>query len=176
MTKKKKTQTPRRNTREPEHQFHRSEIVLGILVIILAAALVYVIAFHPFVGRSKDEPLDASPDYLEVEKELHEEAQTGGDDIDDDDPDDDLPRKTDLPPEPIPLSEEEVAALEAEAEKWDPEAEFRLAKDYYYSGPNKNPMRAFELFRQAAEQGHAEAQYWTGRCYDLAEGVGTDRV
>lgn len=176
MTKKKK-QTPRQHPREPVHQFHRSEIFLGGLVILLTLALVYVIVFHPFAGSSKDEPIDASPDYLEVEKELREEQLADpGNRIDDDDPDDNLPRKTDLPPEPISLSEEEVAALEAEAEKGDPEAEFRLAKDYYYSGPNKNSMHAFELFRQAAEQGHAEAQYWTGRCYDLAEGVGTDRV
>lgn len=173
---KKKTQSSRRDTRETAHEFHRSEIILGFLVIVLTLALVSVIVFHPF-GKSPGEPSDASSDYLAVEQELHaeEKAEESGSD-ESDDPDDDLPRKTDIPPEPISLSDEEVVTLQTEAEKGDAEAEFRLAKDYYYTGANKNLLSAFEFFRKAAEQGHAEAQYWTGRCYDFGEGTAADRV
>ena len=41
-------------------------------------------------------------------------------------------------------------------------------KEYYYA---ENYTKAVECYRQAAEQGYAEAQYALGICYDNGNGV-----
>jgi len=77
------------------------------------------------------------------------------------------------PTEHMMRTKEEHAALEAEyrptAEKGDAEAQFQLARLYnsYSPGTDRKERKteALSWFRKAAEQGHVEAQYWTGLYY-----------
>lgn len=70
-------------------------------------------------------------------------------------------------------TEEEHAALEAKyrptAEQGDAEAQFQLASLYQSYAPGtdrkERKTKALRWFRKAAEQGHVEAQYWTGLYY-----------
>jgi len=50
------------------------------------------------------------------------------------------------------------------------------AENYRYGlkGVTRNPAKAVELYRQAANMGDAEAQYQLGTCYDLGNGVAQD--
>jgi len=45
---------------------------------------------------------------------------------------------------------------------------------YDGKGMSDGNIRALKLFRQAAEAGHAEAQYWVGLCFDSGQGVPQD--
>ena len=70
-------------------------------------------------------------------------------------------------------TEEEHAALEAKyrqtAEQGDAGAQFQLASLYQSCAPGtdrkERKTKALRWFRKAAEQGHVEAQYWTGLYY-----------
>jgi TPR repeat protein len=55
----------------------------------------------------------------------------------------------------------------------DPEAQYQLGKHCY---DMKNYADAVKWYRKAAEQGHAEAQYWLGRCYFDGRGITRDRA
>jgi hypothetical protein len=61
-----------------------------------------------------------------------------------------------------------------------PDAQFQLGNMYYlppkHSGIPKNFQRAFELFEQAAKQGHATAQHNLAVLFYRGEGVEIDRV
>lgn len=57
------------------------------------------------------------------------------------------------------LTEDKIAQLQREAQEGDPDAQYELA--YLYEnglGVPKNETRALELYQQAADQGHPEAQ------------------
>lgn len=57
------------------------------------------------------------------------------------------------------LAEDKIAQLQREAHEGDPDAQYELA--YLYEnglGVPKNETRALELYQQAADQGHPEAQ------------------
>jgi len=60
------------------------------------------------------------------------------------------------------------------------EAQFQLGNMYYlppkHSGIPKNFTKAFNLFEQAANQGHVTAQHNLAVLYYRGEGVGIDRV
>ncbi len=57
--------------------------------------------------------------------------------------------------------------LEIEADKGNPEAQYKVAV-LYFSGRKgeKNLYKAFMYFKKAAKQGHIKAQYMTGRFYE----------
>lgn len=82
-------------------------------------------------------------------------------------------------------TEEERAALEEKyrpaAEAGDAEAQFQLGQLYngYAPGTDRKERKteALRWFQKSAEQGHVEAQYWTGRYYQLGlGGVAKDRT
>ncbi|TAN71673.1 MAG: hypothetical protein EPN17_00630 [Methylobacter sp.] len=57
------------------------------------------------------------------------------------------------------MTEDKVAKLQKEAQAGDPDAQYNLA--YLYEnglGVPKNEVKALELYQQAADQGHSEAQ------------------
>ncbi len=57
----------------------------------------------------------------------------------------------------------------------DAEAQFELGRRFYFGmGVTQDFTSAFEWFRRAAEQGHAEAEFHMGLMYDGAEGVTRD--
>lgn len=53
------------------------------------------------------------------------------------------------------------------------ETQYKVAEYYYnnYTGTDGSKEKAFLYYEKAAEQGYIEAEYWTGRCLDLGEGV-----
>jgi len=60
----------------------------------------------------------------------------------------------------LPLPEDDRKSLEAAAEAGDPEAQFKLANEIsLYQGPG---IRAFQLYRLAAEQRHPRSEYEMG--------------
>lgn len=69
------------------------------------------------------------------------------------------------------MNESELKKTKALAEQGDAEAQFQLAK---YYDKNKESIKAVELYRQAAEQGHAKAQNNLGACYYNGDGVTKD--
>ncbi|MCL2763107.1 MAG: DUF1963 domain-containing protein [Treponema sp.] len=51
-----------------------------------------------------------------------------------------------------------------------------MGKTYFYGeGILQDFTQAFNCFKKAAKQGHAEAQHYLGRCYDNSYGVSQDR-
>ncbi|SIN72081.1 Sel1 repeat-containing protein [Sulfurivirga caldicuralii] len=61
---------------------------------------------------------------------------------------------------------------------------FLLLAELLYAGPYENGLKAYEngnfkeavkWFKEAAEQGHAEAQYKLGLMYDNGQGVRQDK-
>lgn len=62
---------------------------------------------------------------------------------------------------------EDIDAMRAKAEQEDAEAQFQLGT-YYFSDDDE---KAFEWFRKAAEQGHADAHYNLYVCYGNGRGV-----
>ncbi len=84
---------------------------------------------------------------------------------------------------PLPNSTIYVAEwsrLKHLAAEGNPEAQFQLGNMYYlpprHSGIPKNFHKAFNLFQQAASQGHATAQHNLAVLYYRGEGVDIDRV
>ncbi|MBR2486740.1 MAG: sel1 repeat family protein [Paludibacteraceae bacterium] len=53
---------------------------------------------------------------------------------------------------------------------------FQLAQDYHYAkhGKPHDIAEAMRLYREAAQQGHAEAQEELGYCYEFGRGVAID--
>ena len=45
---------------------------------------------------------------------------------------------------------------------------------YLGEGVEQDEEEGVNLFRQAAEQGHGDAQYWLGQAYCLGKGAGQD--
>ena len=69
--------------------------------------------------------------------------------------------------------DKDVKWLEKAAEKNYPPAQNELGA-LYYSGKNdivRNPKKAVEFFRKAADKGNAKAQFYLGVCYDRGMGV-----
>ncbi|MEZ0224001.1 MAG: AAA family ATPase [Alphaproteobacteria bacterium] len=64
-------------------------------------------------------------------------------------------------------------ALLKKAEGGDAEAQRQLGDRYFFgeSGFQKDPVKAGEWYRRAADQGHADAQFNLGRCYETGTGV-----
>ncbi len=60
------------------------------------------------------------------------------------------------------------AELEEQREEW-----YEAGNRYY---GNENYAEAVKWYRKAAEQGHAEAQYWLGVCYRWGWGIDEDKV
>ena len=58
----------------------------------------------------------------------------------------------------------------------DADAQCRIGEYYYnnYTGEDESKEKAFTYYEKAAEQGNEEAEFWTGRCLALGEGVKTD--
>jgi TPR repeat protein len=66
--------------------------------------------------------------------------------------------QTIIPP-PVTVTEDKIAQLQREAQEGDSDAQYSLA--YLYEnglGVPKNETKALELYQQAADQGHPEAQ------------------
>lgn len=65
--------------------------------------------------------------------------------------------------------------LDPESVPQDAEEQFRLGQKYFKGdGVGKDPAKAVELYRMAAEQGHAAAQFNLGSCFHNGEGVEKD--
>ena len=65
-----------------------------------------------------------------------------------------------------------AAQFRADAERGDPEAQYRLASAYYYGrGVPRDYAEAFRWYQKAADQGSAIAQYAVGYCYQYGRGV-----
>ena len=62
------------------------------------------------------------------------------------------------------------------AQRGNARAQFRLARILHTGARNleKNMPLAAQLYEAAANQGHHEAEYWTGYCYEQGEGVAPD--
>ena len=71
--------------------------------------------------------------------------------------------------------QEDLQALRAAAEDGDLEAQYNLARDYYYGedGASKDEEQAFYWFGRAAEGDNIAAQYYLGLCW--SRGVGTEK-
>lgn len=68
------------------------------------------------------------------------------------------PAKT-VVPSVTTITEEMVEKLQREAQAGDPDAQYNLAYMYENGlGVPKNEAKALELYQQAADQGHSEAQ------------------
>ncbi|MDA7968831.1 MAG: trypsin-like peptidase domain-containing protein [Gammaproteobacteria bacterium] len=73
-------------------------------------------------------------------------------------------------------SAKEVEEWRAAAEKGDAEAQYKLAKAYFYgAGVAKNTREVVRWTRKAAEQGHVESQGNMGLLYFRGEGVEKDQ-
>lgn len=64
-------------------------------------------------------------------------------------------------------------ALLKKAESGDAEAQRQLGDLYFFgdTGLPKDPVKAVEWYRRAADQGHADAQFNLGRCYETGIGA-----
>ncbi|TAL31156.1 MAG: AAA family ATPase [Alphaproteobacteria bacterium] len=64
-------------------------------------------------------------------------------------------------------------ALLKKAEGGDAEAQRQLGDIYFFgeAGVPKDPVKAAEWYRRAADQGHSDAQFNLGRCYETGVGV-----
>jgi TPR repeat protein len=59
----------------------------------------------------------------------------------------------------VTVTEDKIAQLQREAQAGDPDAQYNLAYMYENGiGVPKNEAKALELYQQAADQGHSEAQ------------------
>jgi TPR repeat protein len=83
-----------------------------------------------------------------------------------------------MPAAPPSVADPSSAALPAvEADASDPEAVFAQAKAYRdATGVPGDDNKAFDLFRQAAAQGHAGAQYYLGLTYAQGRGTAADEA
>lgn len=169
--KQKSTQTaarpdPRR--RRPAHRYHRSDVILGFLLILLVPALGFL-GYYLF-WREHDEEFPV-PTSESVEITPWQEGNPVDYGIETKE------RRSDSEPEseapPPAMTGEEFDALCVSADAGDADAQYLLAR-HLADGTEKNYFKAAELFRRAAEQGHIEAAYRTGLCYDLGKGIEED--
>lgn len=69
---------------------------------------------------------------------------------------------------------DDIATLQARADKGDAEAQFELGMRYYHGdGVAQDKKKMFELFNQSAEKGNARAEFTLGEAY--RKGVGVER-
>ena len=175
MLKKKKKTSNSAQTRKdkrrgrPGHKYHRSDVVQGFFLILLVPAL-GLLGYYFLWRERPEEPL---PPFSETE--ISEIAPWGKDGSSAPAEDfEETPEQSASPDEPPPsFTEEELAARLAAAGAGDAESRYLLGK-YYYDGADRNYDLAADFFRQAAEQGHVDAQYRTGLCYDEGKGVRED--
>ena len=177
MTTKKKrkkqrnTQTaarPDQWRRRPAHRYRPFDVVLGFLLILLVPALGFL--GYYLLWRDHDEEFPVPTfESAEITPWQEENSAGYGAETKERRPDT-LSASEDPPPA---MTEEELDALSVSADAGDADAQFLLARRFA-DGADKNYFKAADLFRRAAEQGHVEAAYRTGLCYDLGKGVAED--
>ncbi|HLW77744.1 MAG TPA: tetratricopeptide repeat protein [Bryobacteraceae bacterium] len=74
-------------------------------------------------------------------------------------------------------NERDARSILPRAEAGDPEAQYHLARLYYYGqGVRQDYSEAFRWSRKAADQGNVKALYTNGIFYDQGKGVAQDEV
>jgi TPR repeat protein len=75
------------------------------------------------------------------------------------------------------MVEQDIAVLQAKAEKGDAEAQFEVGNRYYSGeGVPQDDVEAVKWYRKAADQGYAAAQFNLGNSHRTGEGVPQDDV
>ena len=74
------------------------------------------------------------------------------------------------------LTPEELNALKQKSDSGDAKSQFELAIWHSEDAIIMEQQKAFNLYKKAAEQGHAQAQFQLGFCYAKALGVEEDRM
>lgn len=71
---------------------------------------------------------------------------------------------------------EELKIIKKKSDSGDAEAQYQLAAWHSTDAIVMEQKKAFDLYKKAAEQGHAQAQFEVGFCYARGMGVEDDRL